>query len=65
MSNHYEVLGIDSNFPQERIPQAFRIKIKQVHPDKNIQNEQVDDTKDMTIRLYEAYKVLNDPSLRR
>jgi curved DNA-binding protein CbpA len=32
--NYYEVMGIPSNHPQENIPQAFRNKAKQIHPDK-------------------------------
>jgi DnaJ-class molecular chaperone len=32
--NFYEIMGINQDFPQERIAQAFRIRAKQVHPDK-------------------------------
>ena len=32
--NYYQVLGIQKDHPQDLIPQAFRAKIKEVHPDK-------------------------------
>jgi len=33
-TNYYQLLGIQRDHPQELIPQAFRAKIKEVHPDK-------------------------------
>lgn len=32
--SYYDLLGIAQDHRQENIPQAFRAKIKQVHPDK-------------------------------
>lgn len=59
--NYYELLSIKPNHPQELIPQAFRARVKQVHPDKNLSSSDQIDNKEATILLYEAYKVLNDP----
>ena len=39
MENYYDLLGIERDHPQEHIPHAFRIKIKQVHPDKLSHND--------------------------
>lgn len=58
MSNYYQLLGIQSDHPQQNVPQAFRIMAKQVHPDKSSGNV---DNKEATIKLYEAYKIINDP----
>lgn len=63
--NYYELLSIKPDHPQESIAQAFRARIKQVHPDKNQQNANQIDHKEATIRLYEAYRVLNDPVRRK
>lgn len=65
MSNYYEILSIEPDHPQQTIPQAFRNKVKQVHPDKNQFSDNLDDHKEITIKLYEAYKVLNDPITRK
>lgn len=39
--NYYNLLGIGQNHPQELIPQAFRTKIKEVHPDKYQMSDQL------------------------
>ena len=39
--NYYDLLGIDKDHKQENIPQAFRVKIKQVHPDKNQMSQDI------------------------
>jgi DnaJ-class molecular chaperone len=50
--NYYDLLGIESGHPQEGIPQAFRMKIKQVHPDKVQLGQDATENKDATIKLY-------------
>ena len=32
--NYYSIMGIPNDCPQETIPQAFRSRAKQIHPDK-------------------------------
>jgi DnaJ-class molecular chaperone len=48
--NLYEVLGIPQDYPQERIPQAFRNRAKQIHPDKHHPDSR-DEQKQATIML--------------
>jgi DnaJ-class molecular chaperone len=65
MKDYYELLGIEPSHPQEAIAQAFRNKIRGVHPDKCQLQDNLNHHKEATIQLYEAYKVLNDPAARR
>jgi len=57
------MLRITQEHPQELIPQAFRSAIKLVHPDKNQDCNK--DLKEATIQMYDAYRILNDPVLRK
>jgi curved DNA-binding protein CbpA len=63
--NFYEVMGVPRDCPQESIAQAFRNRARQVHPDKCREEGRQDETKQATILLIEAYRVLNNPVLRR
>ncbi len=44
-------MGIDSDYPQEKIAQAFRTKAKQIHPDKTIFSQNSESNKQATILL--------------
>ena len=39
--NYYELLRIRKDHPQENISQAFRTKIREVHPDKYQMSEKL------------------------
>ena len=45
-------MGVERNYPQDKIAHAFRIKIKQVHPDKTGIVDDEYDSKEVTIKLY-------------
>ena len=65
MNSHYELLGIPRDHPQHLIPQAFRNRAREVHPDKATSEEAQERYKDQTVRLIEAYRTLNDPAMRQ
>jgi len=59
--DYYGILGVLPSASDLEIKSAFRAKILEIHPDKNLHR---DTTKEFQI-LSEAYSVLKDPSLRR
>ena len=63
LPNYYELLGIDSTASQEEIKQAYLRKVKEWHPDKNLDRTQEAEKK--TKVLNEAYHILSDPERRR
>lgn len=63
--NYYSILGVPHDCPQETIPQAFRNRAKQIHPDKCKISDDANQNKEATIILLEAYRVLNNPALRK
>ena len=63
--NYYELLGIDSTSTasQEEIKQAYLRKVKEWHPDKNL--ERIEEAEEKTKVLNEAYHILSDPERRK
>jgi len=61
--NYYELLGIDSTASQEEIKQAYLRKVKEWHPDKNLERTQ--EAEEKTKVLNEAYHILSDPERRK
>ena len=49
--NYYELLGIDPKASQEEIKQAYLRKVKEWHPDKNL---------DRTLEAEKKTKILNE-----
>jgi len=60
MSNHYEVLGVDSDADQTEITKAYRKLAREWHPDKNKSKEAPKKFSD----IREAYDVLSNPDKR-
>lgn len=50
--NYYQLLGIRRDHPQEMIAQAFRAKIKEVHPDKYQMSDQLHQNKENAIQVF-------------
>jgi uncharacterized membrane protein YkvA (DUF1232 family) len=61
--NYYQLLGIDPKADSAEIKQAYRNKLKQWHPDKNI--DRLDEAEETTKVLNQAFYTLNDPDRRR
>ena len=61
--NYYQLLGIDPKADSAEIRQAYRNKLKQWHPDKNI--DRLDEAEETTKILNQAYFTLSDPDRRR
>lgn len=59
-ADHYSVLGVSRSASQAEIKRAFRISVKNVHPDKNPSI----DAHERFIELNRAYEVLSDPQKR-
>ena len=61
MSNHYAVLGVDSDALASAIKNAYRKKASEFHPDKNAASDAA-----LKFRaIQEAYDLLSDPIKRR
>ncbi|WP_291942109.1 DnaJ domain-containing protein [Cetobacterium sp.] len=62
--NFYEILGISKNATQEEVKKAYRIKIKEYHPDK-FQNEIEKEKATKVIQLINhIYTILSNPRER-
>ena len=61
MSNHYALLGIDSDATSAAIKNAYRKKASEYHPDKN----SAPDAPARFREIQEAYDLLSDPVKRR
>ncbi len=62
MTNFYDVFGVERDCEQSEIRGAFRLLVKQWHPDRNGGS---DEAAAKTRELNEAYEVLGDPERRR
>jgi len=61
--NYYEFLGVDPKADTAEIKQAYRAKLKQWHPDKNI--DRIEEAEETTKVLNQAFYTLSDPDRRR
>ena len=61
--NYYELLGIDPKADADQIKQAYRDKLKEWHPDKNI--DRLEEAEETTKILNQAFYTLKDPDRRR
>ena len=61
--NYYEFLGIDSGASDEEIKQAYRNKMKEWHPDRNM--DRLEEAEETTKILNQAFYTLGDPDRRR
>jgi curved DNA-binding protein len=61
-TNHYAMLGLYRRCSAAQIRAAYRLLIRQLHPDLNPQSP---DAVARTQHLNTAYKILNSPNLRR
>ncbi len=63
LPNYYELLGIDSKASQEEIKQSYLNRVKEWHPDKNLDRSR--EAEEKTKELNEAYHILSDPERRK
>ena len=61
--NYYELLGISPNASLAHIRQAFRQRIKEVHPDTTSEQHNAPAEENIH-QLLHAYRILTDPDLR-
>jgi uncharacterized membrane protein YkvA (DUF1232 family) len=61
--NYYEFLGVDPKADADQIRQAYRDKLKEWHPDKNI--DRLEEAEETTKILNQAYYTLKSPDRRR
>lgn len=64
--DYYALLGVSSDAPQQEIREAYRLKVRLVHPDRH-QGQPVDvkeEARRATAELNEAWSVLGDPQRR-
>jgi curved DNA-binding protein CbpA len=62
-NNYYELFEIHPKASQEEIKRAYRKKLKQWHPDKNI--ERIKEAEEITKVLNHAYSILSDADQRK
>ncbi len=61
--NYYKLLEIESTASQDAIKQAYLSKVKEWHPDKNL--DRTEEAEKKTKILNEAYHILGDPERRK
>ena len=61
--NYYQLLGIDAKADRQTVKQAYLVKIKEWHPDKN--PDRTDEAEEKTKVLNQAYQILGDPEQRK
>jgi len=61
--DYYELLEIDPKSDSAEIKQAYRNKLKEWHPDKNL--DRLDEAEETTKILNQAFYTLSDPDRRR
>lgn len=66
MKDFYGILGIEPGATTEEIKRAYRLKMKQTHPDANVgmDEETLEDLENQAIKVNEAFEVLNNPKTR-
>lgn len=63
MRYHYTTLGIAQHATFEEVKNAYRLKARKFHPDKNLGNEST--STQAFQEISEAYQILSDPKKRR
>jgi molecular chaperone DnaJ len=61
--SYYELFEVHSKASQEEIKKAYRKKLKQWHPDKNI--DRIKESEEITKVLNHAYSILSDADKRK
>lgn len=61
--NYYEFLGVDPAASAAEIKQVYRDKLKEWHPDKNM--DRLEEAEETTKILNQAFYTLSDPGRRR
>ena len=61
--NYYDLLGVAPDASPSELKQAYRDKLKQWHPDKNI--DRIEEAEETTKILNQAFYTLSDPDRRR
>ncbi len=59
--NYYQILGVTKDVSQMGVKNAFRKLARELHPDLNFQDEQIEQR---FRQVLEAYEILSDPSQR-
>jgi hypothetical protein len=60
--NYYRILGVAQDADTATIKSAYRVRAKELHPDRNPHDPYADE---LFRRVNEAYQVLSQPGLRR
>ncbi len=60
--NYYEILRVSPNATSEEIKKAYRVILKEIHPDLNPDNKE---SEEKTKKVNEAYEVLSDATKRK
>ncbi|MFQ3548453.1 MAG: J domain-containing protein [Armatimonadota bacterium] len=60
--DYYSILGVDREADSKKIREAFRVKVREVHPDKNPDDPLAHKK---TVEIIEAYKVIGNEKRRK